>query len=979
MDVNLPALICVGLIVVIFVIPSWLYIEYTERKARRERDAAIQAGRNQPITIQPFINLGACIGSGTCVTACPEDVLKIIDGQAVAVNMSACVGHGLCVPACPVDAIELVFGSEKRGIDIPEVNGNFETNVPGLFVAGELGGMGLIANAAEQGLRAMEYALKGLNPTPGRHGVAIVGAGPAGIAAALMAKELQQNYVLLEQGEVGGAVLHFPRKKLVFTRPLELPLIGSIKLKSMLKEQLVDLFTDIIETAHLDIATQERVDAVDKLPDGGFSIKTARRTLEADRVILCLGRRGTPRTLRVPGEDSDKVAYSLLEPDHYEYDHILVVGGGDSAVEAACTLAEQPGNKVTLSYRGAKVNRPKVENLERLRESVRAGRVDLLLESNVREIGEDRVVIEQLGEQIVLANDYVFVFVGGVLPTEFLQKAGIRIRKHFGTRVEGFDEVAEAPAALAPASSAERTMRLDPEELEFLEPLELDESTGGERTVNLGAANPGLPDAFPDSLDRITVALPEGAQADATTRLAQGSPRPTADVDTLESSPPSQTPPANPRSSRLGLPTRPRPGEAPPAPDTGDPPTAPIDVETVDRPTLPGRVVASASPPMDDRLAFGQLPNPAAKPEVDEVPFNTGSLVNTSSTPVKAAMSTSRLAALLERARAKLLHGDVDASLRRWREALEAARAAKHRPGIGQATRGLAESLAVQGDLKGAISRLAEAEVVLRNGDAPDVYADVLALWAELDGALGNYARGMDRVETLLELVTREGLADHRATAAGLLAETMTRAGFDRDAGDAALQAVEFTGMPTPANAEVRERATRVLCNLERYAEAEQALSGLPDAVERILDDPIGARLALRARVVASTDQRQGRELAQQSLGRATPPHALRAARSRLDAALALQLADQPGAARAAIKRGLKAIRGLGARGAKLELLLAFHSVVPDHRVAEAAARSALQLMEPMPSHLKESFVSRPAVKEVMRRWNAANPSTPPE
>ncbi|MEO0600158.1 MAG: NAD(P)-binding domain-containing protein, partial [Myxococcota bacterium] len=564
--INVPGLVCVGGIIVLFVIPSWIWIEYTERQAKRERDAAKAAGRHQPVTIQPFVNLGVCMGSGACVTACPEAVLKVIDGQAIAVNMSACVGHAACVSACPVNAIELVFGSEQRGIAIPQVNSEFETNVPGLYVAGELGGMGLIANAADQGVRAMEYAHRGLKKKDGSFDIAIVGAGPAGLAAALSAKERGLNYLLLEQGEVGGAVLHFPRKKLVFTRPLELPLYGVVDIPSMVKEQLVDLFRDVVAKTGLEVAAQERVDGIERRSDGGFRIQTSQRKVDAQRVILALGRRGTPRQLEVPGEEREKVAYSLLEPEHYSFDHLLVVGGGDSAVEAACTLAEQEGNQVSLSYRGNKINRPKPANLQRLRDAVATGSVKLLLESNVREIGEDRVVLAQQGEQVVLPNDYVFVFAGGILPTDFLVNAGVKIRKHFGKRVEDVDEdeAASAPPALpdtalsAPRSVAaaaaqrptgtppsgeatialpvvgdsnETTKRLPLEVIEAL--LDAEEATGDPETVLL------------PSLGELSGLPPKAATSENTIRLpdiveAQSEPaptKPTPDASVLDEQP----------------------------------------------------------------------------------------------------------------------------------------------------------------------------------------------------------------------------------------------------------------------------------------------------------------------------------------------------------------------------------------------------------------------------------------------------------
>ncbi len=432
--------VCVGFIFIFLVLPTFLYMQVMEWQARRDLDEAKASGRIHPTSIRPEIDLKLCMGSATCVRACPEDVLAILDGQAVLVNTAACVGHGACVPACPVDAVELVFGDSKVGIDIPEVGPDFQTNVPGLYVAGELGGMGLIANAVEQGVQAMGYAAEELESHPDRWDVVIVGAGPAGIGAGLIAQQKGLRYYLVDMGDFGGAIRHYPRKKLVFIRPIDFPTYGRVKFTNLLKEELLEVLEDVVESTGLEIHPNERVEEVLPQEDGSFLVNTTKQTLRATKVILAIGRAGIPRKLGAIGEDQEKVAYWLKDPEAFTYEHMLVVGGGDSAVEAAIALGEQPGNRVFLSYRKASFTRPKKKNVERLRDAVKAGQVELVLESTVKEIGVDRVILDQKGEELVLPNDYVFVFAGGILPTDFLRKAGIRIKRHHGKRVIDLDE-----------------------------------------------------------------------------------------------------------------------------------------------------------------------------------------------------------------------------------------------------------------------------------------------------------------------------------------------------------------------------------------------------------------------------------------------------------------------------------------------------------------------------------------------------------
>lgn len=428
--------VVIACILVFGVWPTWRQLRREEARARELQAEAREQGLHEPVSIRPQVDPTRCFGSQACIRACPEGtVLQLIDGHAQLVHGASCIGHGACLLACPGGALQLVFGSEERGVHLPAVGPDFSSNVPGLYIAGELGGMGLIANAVQQGVEALGNLAADLPPRrSGGVDVVVVGAGPAGLAAALAARRKGLAFELLEQDEFGGAIRHYPRQKIVMTRPMRLPGYKPLKFTRATKEELIAVLEDVVATTGLHISEGERVDGVERHGDG-FVVTTNRRRLSTSRVLLAVGRRGTPRRIDVPGEELDKVTYRLLEPERYQHGHLLVVGGGDQALEAAYALAEQPGNRVTLSYRGASLSRPRAENRRRLEDKVEAGQVTLLLESEVRRIGVDRVVLDQSGEELVIPNDFVFIFAGGVLPTAFLQRMGIRMETHHGTTV----------------------------------------------------------------------------------------------------------------------------------------------------------------------------------------------------------------------------------------------------------------------------------------------------------------------------------------------------------------------------------------------------------------------------------------------------------------------------------------------------------------------------------------------------------------
>ncbi len=427
------------LLPLVYIIPLLLALGiYMYQWRRREGRAAlvldrsIKSGLIEPPSLHPEINPLICMGSGACTRACPERTLGIVKGKARMINPTVCIGHGACVAACPVEAIKLVFGTARRGVDIPYVDPSFETNVPGIYIAGELGGMGLIRNATEQGRQAMGSIAR-VRAQPGQLDVVIVGSGPAGISATLAAMEHKLRFLTLEQeDDLGGCVYHYPRNKIVSTHPVTLPLVGKIKLGEISKESLLHFWQGIVDRFGVPIKFGECLEKITAV-DRGFVVKTANSEYECRAILLAIGRRGTPRKLDVPGEESPRVVYRLIDPQQYQGKRVLVVGGGNSAIEAAVAVAAEPGSYVTLSYRGEAFGRVTEANRERLGVAERSGQLKIVLRSNVVQISQRHAHLERDEDTVDLENDTVIVCAGGILPTPMLKEIGIAVETKYGT------------------------------------------------------------------------------------------------------------------------------------------------------------------------------------------------------------------------------------------------------------------------------------------------------------------------------------------------------------------------------------------------------------------------------------------------------------------------------------------------------------------------------------------------------------------
>lgn len=409
------------------------------RRSRRHRTAAAALekghGERVPISLHPVINPEICIGSLSCLKACPEgDILGVVNGAARLVHADHCIGHGKCAAECPVNAIKLVFGTAERGIDLPAVDEFFESSRPGVHIVGELGGMGLIKNAVEQGLQVSRRLAEVLprGGAPGTIDVAIVGAGPAGMATALGLRAAERSFRLLEQESTGGTIAQYPRQKLVMTETLDLPFYGKVRKKRISKEELLSVWTRAIDKAGVQIEQGVRVAGIEG-SDGAFQVSTSKGPIAARKVVLATGRRGTPRKLGVPGEGLQKVTYRLIDPEQYEGARVLVVGGGDAAIEAAIQLADSGVTReVAISYRGDAFARCREANRTRITELGQARKVRVLLSTEVESIAEEHVRMRTPKGTGNLPNDFVIVCIGGELPLEFLAKSGVKLERFHG-------------------------------------------------------------------------------------------------------------------------------------------------------------------------------------------------------------------------------------------------------------------------------------------------------------------------------------------------------------------------------------------------------------------------------------------------------------------------------------------------------------------------------------------------------------------
>lgn len=410
----------------------------TRRWRRRRPASASRAVPVAPAVVRlPLIDAARCLGCHACVDVCPFDVLSVEKHVAVVVRPDECCGVAACEQACPNGSLRLAPEGEPLA-DRPRVDGHLESlDRPGVFLAGDLTGVPLIRNAIAQGTRVVERVAAqprgGTDAT--RVDLVVVGAGPAGLAAALRAKELGLTCVVLEQSTVAATIRAFPRGKIVHDPPIELPLEGGLWLRESTKEELVGQWTRIVRAHRLEVREQHRVTGV--AGEAGNLVVTAEtpegaRSVRAGRVLLAIGRRGTPRALdaAIAPAAATRVVYALSDARALAGKHVLVVGLGDSAMEAVVALARQPGTAVTVSYRGAGFTRGKARNIDEVRRLAAAGRVRLVFESTVERVDDGWAVLGATGPGKPAGKvraDAVLALLGGEPSRALLDAAGVRV------------------------------------------------------------------------------------------------------------------------------------------------------------------------------------------------------------------------------------------------------------------------------------------------------------------------------------------------------------------------------------------------------------------------------------------------------------------------------------------------------------------------------------------------------------------------
>jgi putative YpdA family bacillithiol system oxidoreductase len=376
------------------------------------------------------INDDRCTGCEACVTVCPTDVLELKENKSRVARFGDCIQCEQCVSSCPTTALVMHYeGTKPPPIRMPQLD-EFYQAAPGLYLVGEAGGKPLVKNASNLGRAVVEHMIKtGLRPNSygnGQVDVLIIGSGPGGLSAALSCLQRGLSYALIEKDElVASTIARWPKGKECMAEPYDVKCVGLLPVFDSGKDELLAAWRTILDKQRVHVSTRETVEDVQRDTRGWFNVKTNKQVYSAQRVVMAIGTRGKPRKLGVPGEHLPKVTALLTDAAEHRGQRVLVVGGGDSAVEAAIALAET-AQRVTLSYRGKQLSRCKAKNRQKLDEVVKAGRVVLRFATNVAEISAEAVKLKAGEQYETIANDHVFVCIGGDAPVKWLESVGVK-------------------------------------------------------------------------------------------------------------------------------------------------------------------------------------------------------------------------------------------------------------------------------------------------------------------------------------------------------------------------------------------------------------------------------------------------------------------------------------------------------------------------------------------------------------------------
>lgn len=423
---------------------------------------------DRPNYPHPVIFPERCIGCHACVDACPHDVLAIVNGIASPVASDQCMEDTACQVECPVNPKACIVINTTKKIrprPVPTRDPSFMTNVAGCYIIGDVSGTPLIKNAANEGADAVKHIVRELQNDAGPEpkaevDVAIIGAGPAGLSAAIAAKQAKLRYVGIEQDKVLATIDAYPKGKYVFFKPETMESRGTIAVNGPgeQREKILDSWNSAMQSNGVVINEGESCKKVEKASDGDFfhvqtekGLEREKTTYKARRIILALGNRGTPMKLRLPGEEmkvtrngrsEDKVKYKLTDPDAYKRSRVIIVGAGNSAIEAAVDLvARRNGdqisfrpddeiNDVTLVIRSDLKNDLKFGNKLQVYQCIDEGKIKAYFGTAIKEIRDGEVVLmnaRSSEEKLTIPNDFIFAMIGGDRPTKFLEGIGIKI------------------------------------------------------------------------------------------------------------------------------------------------------------------------------------------------------------------------------------------------------------------------------------------------------------------------------------------------------------------------------------------------------------------------------------------------------------------------------------------------------------------------------------------------------------------------